>query len=764
MEERRDALAEVAEAVLASDIDGLPALRETVRNLRVQAEAATAPLVARRDQIQADLDRLGPAPGEDAVPEAEAITQERESLQAAFAALDAEIRQSELNVAEANRLLEDITARRRDAFYSRTLERGPFPFGPASVSPAVQSALDGTSELRRRLASWWASFETPEKRQQSILAILLGALVGGLFAWPVRRWMDRNVVARLLSFEPTPARRVGVAGVRFVTRTFPAILGAFAIYAVLSSQGAVTADNFSLVRIVLAFFVAMLLADNFSSAVFLPALGQWRVIPLANDRVPVVRLLLLLVVTAFALSRVLAAGADYLDASEELVTLLAGTTAIVMALLLLVLTYAKLWEIDPERSAEVSSDTLHLWAGLRRAARLFAVAVIAAVLVGYVALGSFLVSRGFYLAVLFTLAWFSRALIGECADWASRRVSRSVAGRSQTSAQRQDDVRLYGFWLRLMIDVALLALTLPAAALVLGVDWAELRDWMSDALFGFRIGGITISIANLLTAIAILLAVLVFTRFIQRTTDTRIFEKTRMDMGLRNTLRTLIGYAGIVTGAMMAIAALGFPLGNLAIVAGALSVGIGFGLQSIVNNFVSGLILLFERPIRVGDWIVTASGDGFVRRINVRSTEIEAFDGSTIIVPNSELISSSVTNWTHKNRATRVIIPVGVSYSADSEIVSNLLMDCVRDNGKVMSYPAPVIFFSGFGESSLDFEVRVFVDVDNRISLQTELRHAILKALRASGIEIPFPQRDLHVRSAAPGTVFPAPADKAEEG
>ncbi|MEL7029010.1 MAG: mechanosensitive ion channel domain-containing protein, partial [Pseudomonadota bacterium] len=186
---------------------------------------------------------------------------------------------------------------------------------------------------------------------------------------------------------------------------------------------------------------------------------------------------------------------------------------------------------------------------------------------------------------------------------------------------------------------------------------------------------------------------------------------------------------------------------NLAIIAGALSVGIGFGLQSIVNNFVSGLILLFERPIKVGDWIVTNSGEGLVKRISVRSTEIETFDRSSIIVPNAELISAAVTNWTYKDKIGRVIVPVGVTYDADPAEVIEILEKVARDLPVVLDYPAPFVYFDEFGDSSLNFQLRAYIrDINSSLSARTQIRVGIFNALKEAGIEIPFPQRDLHVK------------------
>ena len=180
-------------------------------------------------------------------------------------------------------------------------------------------------------------------------------------------------------------------------------------------------------------------------------------------------------------------------------------------------------------------------------------------------------------------------------------------------------------------------------------------------------------------------------------------------------------------------------------------------MQSIVNNFVSGLILLFERPIKVGDWVITNSGEGIVKKISVRSTEIETFDRSSILVPNSELISSSVTNWTHKNTLGRVTVPVGVAYKEDPERIMEILSGIPEMVDIVLNEPPAVIVFNGFGDSSLDFEIRAYIpDVSQSLKARTAIRVAIFKAFRDAEVEIPFPQRDLHLRDVdrSVGTMF----------
>jgi small-conductance mechanosensitive channel len=215
----------------------------------------------------------------------------------------------------------------------------------------------------------------------------------------------------------------------------------------------------------------------------------------------------------------------------------------------------------------------------------------------------------------------------------------------------------------------------------------------------------------------------------------------------------IFGYLGIIAAISLALSAIGIDLQKIALVAGALSVGIGFGLQSIVSNFVSGLILLTERPIRVGDWIVAKGEEGFVRRIRVRATEVETFDRASVIIPNSDLISGVVKNWTHGNLLGRIAVKVGVSYDSDVEKVRDLLLAVAAGHPAVLKEPAPYVLFMAFGDSSLDFELRCIVrDVQQLYSIRSDLNFAVLARFRAEGIEIPFPQRVVHFAGDAPSS------------
>jgi len=268
---------------------------------------------------------------------------------------------------------------------------------------------------------------------------------------------------------------------------------------------------------------------------------------------------------------------------------------------------------------------------------------------------------------------------------------------------------------------------------------------------GVNIGNLNINPTRILLAIVIFSAFYALSTWIKTQLNRRWLKKSRIDRGAKEALVTISGYIGVAVALIVALGIAGVTFTNVAIIAGALSVGIGFGLQNIVNNFVSGLILLFERPIKNGDWIIVGNTEGHVKKISIRSTQIQTFDHADIIVPNSELVSSQVTNWMLHDRTGRIRVPVGVAYGTDTEKVQQILLDVAYAHPNVIknnaNFPTK-IFFLSFGDSSLDFEIRCFVkDIDSALTVKSDLNFAIDKAFKEQGIEIPFPQRDVHIKN-----------------
>lgn len=229
----------------------------------------------------------------------------------------------------------------------------------------------------------------------------------------------------------------------------------------------------------------------------------------------------------------------------------------------------------------------------------------------------------------------------------------------------------------------------------------------------------------------------------------KVLARANFEIGLRSSIGNIIKFSILVIGTVVIIQSAGIDLSALSLLAGALGVGIGFGLQNITDNFISGLIILFEKPIKVGDRIEVGEINGDVLTISVRATTVLTNDNISIIVPNSEFISQKVINWSHNDRNIRFRFPVGVSYKEDPRKVEQILLKVANENPNVLKKPEPNVFFDKFGDSSLDFTIAVWTDsyIDRPGQLKSQLYFEIFKQFAENGIEIPFPQRDIHIKT-----------------
>ena len=270
----------------------------------------------------------------------------------------------------------------------------------------------------------------------------------------------------------------------------------------------------------------------------------------------------------------------------------------------------------------------------------------------------------------------------------------------------------------------------------------------------FSIGDAAIGFGDIFVFVLILFGFFVLSKSFARLLASRILVKMPMEDGTKYVLQRVTEYILLITGAVIAFQTIGINLSGLAVIFGLLSVGIGFGLQNVASNFISGLILLFERPIRVGDRITVGDTQGDVLEIDMRATTVRSLNNISIIVPNSDFISSKVINWSHGDQKVRLDISVGVSYSSDLDIVLRSLEEVALENTEVLKTPKPEVLLLEFGDSSWNMELRVWIPNPKRWwQVRSDINCAIVRKFRENSVEIPFPQRDLHLRSSEPITV-----------
>lgn len=470
-----------------------------------------------------------------------------------------------------------------------------------------------------------------------------------------------------------------------------------------------------------------------------PGLPQWRLVDFGDRLARRVLRVAVAVGVIVSATHVLEQIAEFVQASLPVVVIARGAGALLIALvfLLVVLASRRRYEED-EGSQEPKAPPSRDWSSLLRlAAWTELVAILCALAAGYVAFANFLVLQlawvatvgsGLYLLLTFLETGLEKAF--QPTSPLGRGLVSGLGARRESLSQLA--VLSTGF-----VTICLYAFALFVVLVPYGFQSGDFLGNLQTAFFGFKIGDVTISPSSMATAVALFLIVYGATRALRRWLDQRYLPLTRLDMGLRNSIGTSLGYAGFILAISFALAELGLSLERLAIVAGALSVGIGFGLQSIVNNFVSGLILLWERAIRVGDWVVLGDEQGYVKRINVRSTEIETFDRATMIVPNSNLVSGVVKNWLRNDRVGRIKIALAPHAGVDPEAVRAILLAAAKAQDGVLRIPAPQVMFMAMEATAFRFELWCFVeDVEQSTRVKSDLHFDIHRRLREASVSI----------------------------
>jgi potassium efflux system protein len=714
----------------------LAELRVQVDELSKQIIAASVPTRPRLDEIKARLTELGDPPGEGQPPEDAVITDERKRLLAERGAINALTGRAENLSVEARKLANRITATRR-AIFSNTLLRHT-DVSAAMLSEAVTATMHEAMALSRSIGGW-LTFAWNYKRVPLLSAIFLSLCAALLFLVGGYRLFSPVLMRHEEDDEPTYFRQLSLA---FWSTLIPTLaLAAFAMssYFFLSSFNVLRPDIAPIVAITLAMGVVLFFIARLAGAVLSPNRSSWRLVRVSDRGAK------MLMVPIFAMA--LVNGLDYLlgSISESLGSPVVLTIAksFVASIIIGLILMSMAWIRPVLRADEPYDAPGRPWPRvISLSFLLLGAALIATALSGYVGLARFIATQITVTSAILVTVYIG-LLTGKSVSKQGA-FAETVAGRYLERRFHLEPVALdqFGLFAGLGIYVLVLSFFIPLILMQWGFKTADIESWAYQVLTEIRIGTITISLVGILAGVLLFALGFLVTRWVQRWIDGNVMARSRVDAGVRNSIRTGIGYMGVGIAGLIGLSAAGIDLSSLALVAGALSLGVGFGLQNIVSNFVSGLILLVERPFKVGDWIVSGTTEGFVRRISVRATEIETFQHQSIMMPNSLLINASVGNWTHRNKLGRSEIAVTVTYASDPRRVIELLYEIAAAHPMILKNPAPNVGFTAFEDERMTFELRIYVaDVLTAGGVRNDLRVSIYERFRDEGIGAPFPMK-----------------------
>ena len=730
-------------------IDQLVQERDQLVKIRQRAADAIDKLQTPINDFKARLQELGPAPKE-GQSETPSIAKKRKALTSIVDQLSAANKQLNLLELETDQLSSITSSKQKKAFVERVFVARESVLNP-NLWTQFYSTLDDISTRTNSIFSAWSR---PAQVQNKVSGTtsLIGSLVifiSGIFA-VFFIWKKMSNPPKVIG-QANDLRRIWRAVGGNILVALTVVLTVFLLMFLLEIS---TVDDIRVAKFISAggeaFFAVAILITVLRS-VLAPSNSEWRLVNVSNIDAQKLFSYGASSAVLFGFNLILnsIASITYMPI-EFIIGLNAAASIGLVVLFALMITTAR--NAEPLISnLELHSDRqfYFLWAG--RFFLIFWFLVFSssiALLLGYIALAHFVLSNTLVTIAMVAVFYLIHHLVDEIVNSSMQPWSRIGKTLRHKMGLGDETIRRLALSLSTVADITVVLIGAPVVLSLWTITWIDFTAVASNIFFGFKVGDVFIQPVNILIAIGIFVFGLILVRVSTLWLNRRILERSTIDVGVQNSISTAAKYTGLVLASGFALTAAGVDFSKLAIVAGALSVGIGFGLQSVVSNFVSGLILLAERPINIGDWVEVSGGEGTVKKINVRSTEIVTFDRCSVIIPNSKLISDPVKNWSLGSPVGRIKVLIGVSYDADPDQVRDILVQCAIDHDQVIDNPAPKAMFMDFGASSLDFQLRVFLkDIDNCTTVASDLRFAMFRELKKAGIEIPFPQRDLNIRN-----------------
>ncbi|MFD1914392.1 DUF3772 domain-containing protein [Halodurantibacterium flavum] len=731
----------------------LEQVRAEIAGWRARFLEAQSANQSRIETVRGQITALGPVP-ENGAAEAPEIASRRSELNEQLTRLQAPGLAADEAFRRADGIIREIDQTLRDRQADELMQLWPSPANPANWPAGVQALGESVAGIAEEVRRAWNSPQRREELSGNLPLIVGYLLFAAVLLVRGGRWME-ELTFRLQTRASARGQQVYALLVSLGQVMLP-LVGVYALASAIRATGMVGLVGEVLVSALPQIGLAVLGARWLGFQIFPRAAGAAGALELPDERRAEGRLWAgaLGVLYAIELIRRLILAPD---GSPE--AAIAVTSFPIIALSgLMVFRIGQLIRLHVATARGDGEPTLfrdRIMAIIGQAALAIGVLAPLLALVGYVPAAIWLI----YPTVL------SLGLVGVLMVLLQLETDIYALIVKDETGRREALVPV-------LLGLVLTLAALPVFAMIWGARPTELMELWVRFREGFAVGDTRISPADFLTFVLVFGVGYTITRLLQGGLASSVLPKTRLDQGGQKAVISGLGYVGFFLAGLFAFTAAGIDLTSLALVAGALSVGIGFGLQNIVQNFVSGIILLIERPVSEGDWIEVGGVMGTVKAISVRSTVIETFDRTDVIVPNGDLIAGMVTNWTRGNLTGRLVLPVGVAYGSDTRHVERILREVAEAQPLVILNPPPAVVFLSFGADSLNFEIRAILrDVKFKLSVQSEMMHEVNRRFAEEGIEIPFAQRDiwlrnpevLHAAAVAPAgsAIGPKPATEA---
>lgn len=700
--------------------------------------------------VQKRIEALGEIPDESSI-EFEAITKRRQQFNQEAAYYRAKAADVDVLLAQMTELDALISNVRNKELVGRLLEKQSPIVYPHNFFNSTKIFVSFVFDVIKSPITWYQNLtdEQVAKVHTSIIPIIIVIMLSfavGLYL--------RLLIKRKLGYKED------IAQPKYITKVFAAFFVAIAYGAIpasivagfiiwLKTSEIMTQGFFGLIiTSFLYYFLFIFLATAVSRVIFAPYNGKWRLINVSDEKAKKVKSALylsIILIGSLSLLETVAIASSY---PLDLIFFLSILSSTAKVFSFVIVSKRMFWDDTPS-PYDATDEDMSIYdneelseTGETRGSKvafilsLLSIGIFFLALFGYPRLSAFILNRliaTFVIIGLFVIV---------------RKATIEVLHRflllvfwTRSFRLRRKLIYKIDFWVGLVIDTLFIIMISITLLSLWGVPRAVLFDWIRKLLFGFNIGGIELSIISIALGITVFIATIAVFRVLKRRLLNNILSKMDIEDSIKYSLASGFGFIGFILAGIFAIVVMGGNLTSLALIAGALSLGIGLGLQNIVNNFVSGIILLFERPVKVGDWVVINNYEGLVKQVNIRATEVQIWNGSIVIIPNADFLANSVINYTLRDRQGRIEVPVSVAYGSDVDKVTQALLSVAAENKRVLKRPEPYVIFMRFGNTSLDFELRCFTaDIMNRLSISSELRFAINRKFNEQKIQLAIPQ------------------------